>query len=65
VTESQTRRREKQGNPRLKRKDDVELDLKNIGVRRGGTRSIIRRSNVTYSNCQIFMTSCKEDAVVR
>ena len=42
VTGGQTRRREKRGRPRLNRMDDVELDLKNMGVRRGRTRTLDR-----------------------
>ena len=38
VTGKTTKRRKKEGRPRLKFMDDVELDLNNVGVKNGGQR---------------------------
>jgi hypothetical protein len=38
VTGKTTKRRKKEGGPRLKCIDDVELNLNNVGVKNGGQR---------------------------
>jgi hypothetical protein len=59
VTGSQTKRRKKEGRPRWRCMDDVELDLRNMGAKRWRTRvldrteraSVVRAATAKLKGC--------------